>query len=66
MARRLLYWAAEACLLFGLWLLFVDQTGPHERLVAAGAAALAGDGTETVRGTEQPHFLPHFRWLISS
>lgn len=66
MALRLGYWLVEAGILFGLWLLFVDQWQWHEVMVGAVAAALAATGTELVRGTDHPRFLPHWQWLAEA
>jgi multisubunit Na+/H+ antiporter MnhE subunit len=63
---RIVYWAAEAALLFVLWLLFVAQLASHELLVGAGATVLAASATEAVRGCEHPRFLPHIQWIIRS
>lgn len=66
MAARLLHWGNEACLLFLIWLLFVDELQAHELLVGAGASLLAATAVESVRGAEHPRFLPHFRWILAS
>jgi len=66
MGPRLGYWLAETAFLFGFWLLFVDQFTLHELIVGAAAAALAATGTELVRGTEHPRFLPHWIWLAQA
>lgn len=66
MALRVVYWAAEAALLFVFWLLFVDSLASHELAVGAAACVLAATATEAVRGTQHPRFLPHLRWLLAS
>jgi multisubunit Na+/H+ antiporter MnhE subunit len=63
---RIVYWLAEAALLYVLWLLFVAQLAPHDLLVGIAAAALGASATEAVGGCEHPRFLPHVEWLIRS
>jgi multisubunit Na+/H+ antiporter MnhE subunit len=66
MAARLGYWALEAVLMFGIWLLFVCQFQAHELAVGAAAALLSAAAVEGVRGEEHARFLPHARWLAES
>jgi hypothetical protein len=61
--KRVLFWPAEAAILFVFWLIYVGQTSSHELLVGAGAAALAATGAEAVRGLNFARFYPHTRWL---
>src|SRR5689334_599147 len=63
---RVVYWLAEAILLFAWWLLFVCQVQAHEAVVGIAAVALAASATEAVRGCEHPRFLPHLEWLLQS
>ncbi len=62
--KRVLFWLAEAAILFVFWLIYVGQTSSHELLVGAGAAALAATGAEAVRGLNFARFYPHAKWLV--
>jgi hypothetical protein len=62
--KRVLFWFAEAAILFVFWLIYVHETAAHELMVGAGAAVLAATGAEAVRGLNFARFYPHAKWLL--
>lgn len=66
MHGRSFQWAVTSAALFWLWILFVSKLEWHEILIGLGAAVLGTAGSEAVRRTEHPRFIPHIRWVLEA
>lgn len=62
--KRVIYWLAEAAVLFLFWLVFTVTTAPAELLVGAAASLVAAAGAEAVRGLNLAEFYPYIPWLL--
>ena len=62
--KRVIYWLAEAAVLFLFWLLFTANTATAELVVGAAACLVAAAGAEAVRGIDFARFHPYLPWLL--
>jgi len=60
----ILFWLAEAGILFCVWMIYTWQLSRAELLVGIGAALLAAAGAEAVRGLNFAGFYPLMTWVL--